>query len=198
MFNCFHPIYFPIWLPQQCSRGTKNGGADKKVSYIFVLIPRYPISYLTIAGDGFFWGGAYGSLPDAEIWWCLRTGGGGVLTSQLMLPNNTGAHQPDMVDTMMVIPGEKIWYHTHPKRGMNMDPDDACINRASGLSIPDTDWPPCVFLCDWYLLCWLMSRILSLSCRCVSLPSPRFFWNRTSSCLYSNSSISDLPQRNSH
>ena len=27
----------------------------------------------------FFWG-AYGSLPDAAIWWCLRTGGGGVLT----------------------------------------------------------------------------------------------------------------------
>jgi hypothetical protein len=23
----------------------------------------------------------YGSLPDAAIWWCLRTGGGGVLTS---------------------------------------------------------------------------------------------------------------------
>jgi hypothetical protein len=22
----------------------------------------------------------YGSLPDAAIWWCLRTGGGGVLT----------------------------------------------------------------------------------------------------------------------
>jgi hypothetical protein len=29
---------------------------DKKVSYIFVLIPWYPISYLTIAGYGFFWG----------------------------------------------------------------------------------------------------------------------------------------------
>ena len=27
-----------------------------------------------------FFGGAYGSLPDAAIWWCLRTGGGGVLT----------------------------------------------------------------------------------------------------------------------
>ena len=23
--------YFPIWLPQRCSRWTKNGGADKKV-----------------------------------------------------------------------------------------------------------------------------------------------------------------------
>ena len=28
-----------------------------------------------------FFLGAYGSLPDAVIWWCLRTGGGGVLTS---------------------------------------------------------------------------------------------------------------------
>jgi hypothetical protein len=25
-----YPIYFPIWLPQQCSRGTKNGRGDKK------------------------------------------------------------------------------------------------------------------------------------------------------------------------
>ena len=24
---------------------------------------------------------SYGSLPDAVIWWCLRTGGGGVVTS---------------------------------------------------------------------------------------------------------------------
>jgi hypothetical protein len=29
----------------------------------------------------FLGGGAYGSLPDAAIWWCLQTGGGGVLTS---------------------------------------------------------------------------------------------------------------------
>ena len=26
-----YPIYFPIWLPQQCSRGTKKRLADKKV-----------------------------------------------------------------------------------------------------------------------------------------------------------------------
>ena len=38
--------------------------------------------YLTIASYGFLGGGAYGSLPDAAIWWCLRTGGGGVLTSR--------------------------------------------------------------------------------------------------------------------
>jgi hypothetical protein len=29
----------------------------------------------------FFILGAYGSLPDAAIWWCLRTGGGGMVTS---------------------------------------------------------------------------------------------------------------------
>jgi hypothetical protein len=64
------PISFPIWLPQQCSHGTKKRLAHKKV-------------YQTkcINSFRFFWGGAYGSLPDAAIWWCLRTGGGGVLTS---------------------------------------------------------------------------------------------------------------------
>jgi len=56
--------------------------ADKKVAEKYVLIPWYPISYLTIAGYDFFGGGAYGSLPDAAIWWCLRTGGGGVLTRE--------------------------------------------------------------------------------------------------------------------
>ncbi len=32
-----------------------------------------------------FFLGAFRSLPDAAIWWCLRTGGGGVLTSLLPL-----------------------------------------------------------------------------------------------------------------
>ncbi len=59
-------------------------GEKKKVKKIgkpvtIGIIPWYPISYLTIASSGFFLG-AYGSLPDAAIWWCLRTGGGGVLT----------------------------------------------------------------------------------------------------------------------
>ena len=27
---------------------------------------------------GFFWG-ACGSLPNAAIWWCLQTGGGGMV-----------------------------------------------------------------------------------------------------------------------
>jgi len=58
----------------------KNGLAQKKVFLKNVLIPWYPISFLTITFYGFFGGGAYGSLPDAAIWWCLRTGGGGVLT----------------------------------------------------------------------------------------------------------------------
>jgi hypothetical protein len=78
-----YPIYFPIWLPQRCSRWTKKRRAHKKVEVTNVLIPWYPISYLTIASSGFFLGGgAYGSLPDAAIWWCLRTGGGGVRTSK--------------------------------------------------------------------------------------------------------------------
>ena len=52
-----YPIYFPIWLPQRCSRWTKNGGGQKKVLFTNVLIPWYPVSYLTIASSGlFFWG----------------------------------------------------------------------------------------------------------------------------------------------
>ena len=74
-----YPIYFPIWLPQRCSRWTKKRRAHKKVEVTNVLIPWYPVSYLTIASSVFFLG-AYGSLPDAAIWWCLWTGGGGILT----------------------------------------------------------------------------------------------------------------------
>ncbi len=51
-------------------------GGQKSVEDTNVLIPWYPISYLTIASSFFLGGGAYGSLPDAAIWWCLRTGGG--------------------------------------------------------------------------------------------------------------------------
>ena len=72
-----------VFTPYISSYGYPNNEAyaRKKVSHKYVLIPWYPISYLTIAGYGFFFFGAYGSLPDAAIWWCLRTGGGGVLTS---------------------------------------------------------------------------------------------------------------------
>ncbi len=51
------PISFPIWLPQRCSRWTKKRRADKKVYHTNVLIPWYPISYLTIASSVFFGGG---------------------------------------------------------------------------------------------------------------------------------------------
>ena len=51
----------------------------KKVLFKNVLIPSTNACYLTIASSVFFFLGAYGSLPDAAIWWCLRTGGGGVL-----------------------------------------------------------------------------------------------------------------------
>jgi hypothetical protein len=44
-----------------------------------VLIPWYPISYLTIASSVFFWGRLRVPTRRAAIWWCLRTGGGGVL-----------------------------------------------------------------------------------------------------------------------
>ena len=47
----------------------------------------YPISYLTIASSVFFLLGAYGSLPDAAIRWCLWTGGGGVLTRDSIWPD---------------------------------------------------------------------------------------------------------------
>jgi hypothetical protein len=52
---------------------------EKMVNHNYVLIPSTTACYLTVAGYGFFLG-AYGSLPDAAIWGCLRTGGGGVLT----------------------------------------------------------------------------------------------------------------------
>jgi hypothetical protein len=71
--NMFTPTMFPV---------DKKSGGQKKVSHKNVLIPWYPISYLTIASSGFFGGGRLRVpiVPDAAIWWCLRTGGGGVLT----------------------------------------------------------------------------------------------------------------------
>ena len=56
------------------------------------------LSYLTIAGYGFFLG-AYGSLPNAAIWWCLRTGGGGVLGVPLALR----AHSRTMMVAQRVV-----------------------------------------------------------------------------------------------
>jgi hypothetical protein len=49
----------------------KKTRAHKKVSHKKVLIPWYPISYLTIASSVFFLG-AYGSLTDARLAyaWC--------------------------------------------------------------------------------------------------------------------------------
>jgi hypothetical protein len=34
-----YPIYFPIWLPQRCSRGTKKRLGHKMVEHTNVLIP---------------------------------------------------------------------------------------------------------------------------------------------------------------
>ena len=47
------PIYFPIWLPQRCSRGTKKLEQTKWWRRQNVLIPWYPVSYLTIASSFF-------------------------------------------------------------------------------------------------------------------------------------------------
>jgi hypothetical protein len=74
-----YPIFPHMVTPTMFPWDKKTRG-DKKVLFNYVLIPWYPVSYLTIASSGFFFLGAYGSLPDAAIWWCLRTGGGGVLT----------------------------------------------------------------------------------------------------------------------
>jgi len=52
------PTMFPV---------DKKRLGDKKVLFNNVLIPWYPVSYLKIASSGFFFLGAYGSLPDAAI-----------------------------------------------------------------------------------------------------------------------------------
>ncbi len=80
MANIVTPYLSPYGYPNNVPGGQKTVSQTKKVSHKNVLIPWYPISYLTIASSGCFFLGAYGSLPDAAIWWCLRTGGGGVLT----------------------------------------------------------------------------------------------------------------------
>jgi hypothetical protein len=74
------PYISPYGYPNGVPGGQKMVEETKNDEHTNVLIPWYPVSYLTIASSGFFFLGAYGSLPDAAIWWCLRTGGGGVLT----------------------------------------------------------------------------------------------------------------------
>jgi len=72
-----------LLLLQQCSRGTKKRSSladNKGLGQICIN----SFDERMLSHDRwlwFFFGGAYGSLPDAAIWWCLRTGGGGVLTS---------------------------------------------------------------------------------------------------------------------
>ncbi len=57
----------------------QKGGADKCINSFDECMLSYDRKFC------FFGGGAYGSLPDAVIWWGLRTGGGGVLTSKNIL-----------------------------------------------------------------------------------------------------------------
>jgi len=71
--------------PKQCSRWTKNGRRHKKVAHKNVLIPWYPIRYLTIASSDFF-GGALTGPPTRRckfggVCGLGGTGGGGVLTT---------------------------------------------------------------------------------------------------------------------
>ena len=77
---------------------------EKKLDDTNVLIPWSTISYLTIASSGFGGGGAYGSLPDAAIWWCLRTGDGGVLTSGYYAKTDVKA---DIGENMRVLGGRR-------------------------------------------------------------------------------------------
>ena len=83
MANIVTPYLSPYGYPNDVPGGQKSVEETKKLEDTNVLIPSTTACYLTIAGYGFFFWGAYGSLPDAVIWWCLRTGGGGVLTSEI-------------------------------------------------------------------------------------------------------------------
>jgi hypothetical protein len=67
--------------PNDVPGGQKKWRSKKSLSQN-VLIPWYPICYLTIASSVFLGGGRLRVpiVPDAAIWWCLQTGGGGVLT----------------------------------------------------------------------------------------------------------------------
>jgi short subunit fatty acids transporter len=71
------PYISPYGYPNGVPGGQKMVEETKNDEHTNVLIPWYPVSYLTIASSVFFFWGAYGSLPDAAIWWCLRTGGWG-------------------------------------------------------------------------------------------------------------------------
>jgi hypothetical protein len=72
MVNIVTPYSSPCKYghPNNVPGGQKTVAEKKKVSFIFVLIPWYPISYLTIASYGFYLG-AYGSL----LYPTLRFGG---------------------------------------------------------------------------------------------------------------------------
>jgi hypothetical protein len=65
----------PYGNPNNVPAGQKTVTQKKMVEDKYVFIPSTTACYLTIAGYVFFWG-AYGSLPDAAIWWCLRMGVG--------------------------------------------------------------------------------------------------------------------------
>jgi hypothetical protein len=65
------PYISPYGYPNGVPGGQKMVEETKNDEHTNVLIPWYPVRNLTIASSGFFFLGAYGSLPDAAIWWCL-------------------------------------------------------------------------------------------------------------------------------
>jgi hypothetical protein len=65
--NIVTPYISPYGYPNNVPGGQKMV-TDKMVEHTNVLIPSTNACYLTIASSVFFLG-AYGSLPDAAIWW---------------------------------------------------------------------------------------------------------------------------------
>ncbi len=124
-----------------------------------------------------FWGGAYGSLPDAAIWWCLWTGGGGVVTRSTNpicdtiieeLPCHHGQER------LWPLPWPVAWWHpnqAHRRHPHTMD-DDSCTwfhRDPSGAQVV-VPLPTVVFRdileCARYWWCWhrnINIRLLSFS-----------------------------------
>ena len=92
-----HPNNAPLG---QKNVGTKKASSTKKASRTKTSLGQQCInSFLAhkLSHDRWLWlfflgaCNGNGSLPDAAIWWCLRTGGGGVVTilcsNTVFLPN---------------------------------------------------------------------------------------------------------------
>jgi hypothetical protein len=76
----------------------------------------------------FFFGGAHGSLPDAVIRWCLRTGGGSILTSGTTTRHNDGNTPHDDGDGQQ----DDDWHNNGTGRHGDGRHDDGKGSRAAG------------------------------------------------------------------